>query len=124
RRLQVGLKIKGENMLDPQRLHGVIPPVITPLTADSRLDVAGFEKVLEFLITEGVHGLFVLGSTSEFAALTQADRYQTMDTAVREASGHRRGRSSRDVLSRHEPVGDYLPLPGRQTRGRSVNCRL
>ncbi|MEP7199229.1 MAG: dihydrodipicolinate synthase family protein, partial [Chloroflexota bacterium] len=74
-------------MLDPQQLHGVIPPVITPLTTDGHLDVATFERVLNFLIAEGVHGLFVLGSTSEFAALTDADREQSMRVAVKVAAG-------------------------------------
>jgi 4-hydroxy-tetrahydrodipicolinate synthase len=74
-------------MLDPQKLHGVVPPVISPLTAGGRLDVAAFESVLRYLLESGVHGLFVLGSTSEFAGLTQADRYQSMDTAVKVAAG-------------------------------------
>ena len=74
-------------MLDAQRLHGVIPPVISPLTAEGRLDVGSYEKMLNYLIAGGVHGLFVLGSTSEFAALTQIDRYQSMDTAVRVVAG-------------------------------------
>src|SRR5712692_8899747 len=74
-------------MLDPQKLHGVIPPVITPLTADGRLDVATFERVIHFLMDGGVHGLFVLGSTSEFAALTDADREQAMRTAVKVVAG-------------------------------------
>jgi 4-hydroxy-tetrahydrodipicolinate synthase len=74
-------------MLDPQKLHGVVPPVISPLTAEGRLDVRAFESVLRYLMENGVHGLFVLGSTSEFAGLTQADRYQSMDTAVKVAAG-------------------------------------
>ena len=74
-------------MLDPQKLHGVVPPVISPLTAEGRLDVPAFESVLRYLMDNGVHGLFVLGSTSEFAGLMQADRYQSMDTAVKVAAG-------------------------------------
>ena len=74
-------------MLDPQQLHGVIPPVITPLTTAGRLDVPAFESVLNYLLENGVHGLFVLGSTSEFAGLTQADRYLSMETAVKVAAG-------------------------------------
>jgi 4-hydroxy-tetrahydrodipicolinate synthase len=74
-------------MLDPQKLHGVIPPVSTPLTEDGRLDVPSFEKMLRYLIDGGVHGLFVLGSTSEFSGLSQADRFLSMETAVRVAAG-------------------------------------
>jgi 4-hydroxy-tetrahydrodipicolinate synthase len=57
------------------------------LSADGQLDVPAFEKMLQFLIDGGVHGLFVLGSTSEFAGLSQMDRYLSMETAVRVAAG-------------------------------------
>ncbi len=44
---------------------GVVPPVVTPLNADFTVDYASFTRVLENMIGAGVHGLFVLGSTSE-----------------------------------------------------------
>ena len=49
------------------KFHGVIPPVVTPLTPNGDLDVASYEKLINRLIGQGVDGLFVLGSTSEVA---------------------------------------------------------
>lgn len=31
-----------------KELHGIIPPVITPLTPGGELDVAGLERLLEY----------------------------------------------------------------------------
>ena len=45
--------------------HGVVPPVVTPLNREFQVDYPSYTRVLENLIDGGVHGLFVLGSTSE-----------------------------------------------------------
>ena len=46
-------------------LSGIVPPVVTPLTADYAVDYPAFTRVIEHLIGGGVHGLFFLGSTSD-----------------------------------------------------------
>ncbi len=48
-----------------KRLEGIVTPMVTPLTPDGRLDVAGVERLTEFLIAGGVSGLFPLGTTGE-----------------------------------------------------------
>src|SRR5437588_12352208 len=74
-------------MLDVQRLRGIIPPVASPMHPDGRFDVDSFRRLIDFLIAEGVHGLFALGSTSEFAALSDAERQSVMQVAVQSAAG-------------------------------------
>ena len=77
-----------EQVPSPQtRLSGVVPPVVTPLTADHELDLAGLERVVEHLIRAGVDGLFVLGSTGEGAFLTDAERAQVIGAAVTATAG-------------------------------------
>jgi len=51
-------------------LKGVIPPVITPLIDNNTLDVKGLENLVEHLITGGVHGMFILGTTGEASSLS------------------------------------------------------
>jgi len=51
-------------------LKGIIPPVITPLINNDTLDVKGLENLIEHLITGGVHGLFMLGTTGEATSLS------------------------------------------------------
>lgn len=51
-------------------LRGIIPPVITPLLDNNTLDVQGLERLVEHLVTGGVHGLFILGTTGEAPSLS------------------------------------------------------
>ncbi|MEU6302816.1 dihydrodipicolinate synthase family protein [Streptomyces chartreusis] len=71
----------------PTPLTGVVPPVCTPLTPDREVDVPSLRRLIDHLIQGGVHGLFVLGSTSEVAYLTDRQRRLVVDTAVRHAAG-------------------------------------
>lgn len=50
--------------------RGIFPPMITPLYSDLSLDVPHTEKLIEHLIGGGVHGIFILGTTGEFAGLS------------------------------------------------------
>lgn len=70
-----------------QRLHGIVPPVCTPFTESQDIDVPSLERLITFLLDAGVHGLFLLGSTSEGAILTPAQRAAVLHIGVRVASG-------------------------------------
>jgi 4-hydroxy-tetrahydrodipicolinate synthase len=71
---------------DATDLRGVIPPVVTPLTPDRAFDEASFRRLLDALIERGVHGLFVLGSTSEAPLLTPAMQDEVVRAAVEQAA--------------------------------------
>lgn len=71
----------------PSRFHGVVPPVVTPLTSDFRVDYPSFTRVLEHLIAGGVHGLFILGSTSEVVFHDEATRRAILEHAVEVVNG-------------------------------------
>ena len=66
-----------------QNLHGVIPPVVTPLNEDYSLDTVGLETLIEHLIAGGVHGLFILGTTGEGPHLSHALRKEVISETVR-----------------------------------------
>jgi 4-hydroxy-tetrahydrodipicolinate synthase len=50
-------------------LSGIIPPLVTPLLDNNTLDAGGLEKLIEHLLSGGVHGLFILGTTGEATSL-------------------------------------------------------
>ena len=52
------------------QLKGIIPPVVTPLIDNNTLDVQGLENLIEHLISGGVHGLFMLGTSGEATSLS------------------------------------------------------
>lgn len=72
---------------DVAGLHGVVPPVVTPLMPDFRVDFPSFTRVIEHLIRGGVHGLFFLGSTSEVVFHGEAGRRAILEHAVEAVNG-------------------------------------
>jgi 4-hydroxy-tetrahydrodipicolinate synthase len=69
------------------QLHGVVPPVCTPLTPERELDVPSLERLAAFLIEAGMHGLFVTGSTGEVAYLPDETRYRALEVVAGVAAG-------------------------------------
>lgn len=69
------------------KLHGVVPPVCTPLTPEHELDVPSLERLAAFLIDAGMHGLFVTGSTGEVAYLPDETRYRALEVVAGVAAG-------------------------------------
>lgn len=73
--------------INPKLLRGVVPPVCTPFTPDYEVDEKSLRKLINHLIDGGVHGLFVLGSTSEVAYLTDKRRADVIRIAIDETAG-------------------------------------
>jgi 4-hydroxy-tetrahydrodipicolinate synthase len=63
-------------------IHGIIPPVATPMQANEDLDLPRLKWFLDELIGAGVHGVFVLGTNSEFYALDEGEKQEVIATAV------------------------------------------
>ena len=57
-----------------KRFTGMIPPVVTPFTAEGEVDLEALDRVIEHLIEGGMNGLFILGSSGEVAYLNDAQR--------------------------------------------------
>lgn len=66
---------------------GVIPPVVTPLTADGDIDRASLERVVGHLLDGGVGGLFALGSSGETAYLTPTQQDEVIEVITGAAAG-------------------------------------
>lgn len=64
------------------QIHGIIPPVATPMRPDEELDLPRLRWFLDRLISAGVHGVFVLGTNSEFYALDEGEKQAVIATAV------------------------------------------
>ncbi|MFD9442051.1 dihydrodipicolinate synthase family protein [Streptomyces sp. NPDC060006] len=71
----------------PAPLTGVVPPVCTPLTPDGEVDVPSLTRLVDHLVEGGVDGLFVLGSSSEAAFLTDRQRRLVVETVTGHVSG-------------------------------------
>ncbi len=72
---------------DRSSLHGIVPPVLTPLTPSEEVDTASMKRLVDYLIVNGVHGLWVMGTTGEFASFDEHERAAAVEAAVEAAAG-------------------------------------
>jgi 4-hydroxy-tetrahydrodipicolinate synthase len=70
-----------------EELSGVLPALVSPLHRDGSADEAGIKRLVEHVISGGVHGLLALGSTGEGAALGERTRWQVLKSVVEAAAG-------------------------------------
>jgi 4-hydroxy-tetrahydrodipicolinate synthase len=52
-----------------ERIKGVIPPILTPIDENERIDEVKLRKQVNFVIDGGVHGILAFGSNGEFYML-------------------------------------------------------
>jgi len=59
-----------------KRLEGVIPALILPVTKEGKINFKLLEKQTTYLISEGINGIFINGTTGEGAWLTMEEKVQ------------------------------------------------
>jgi 4-hydroxy-tetrahydrodipicolinate synthase len=64
------------------KVHGIIPPLVTPMTPDEEVDYSRLKELIDWQIGCAVHGIFVLGTTGECYALDAAEKQQVVATTV------------------------------------------
>jgi dihydrodipicolinate synthase/N-acetylneuraminate lyase len=70
-----------------EELSGVLPALVSPLHRDGSADESGIKRLVEHVISGGVHGLLALGSTGEGAALGERTRSQVLKSVIEAAAG-------------------------------------
>jgi 4-hydroxy-tetrahydrodipicolinate synthase len=68
--------------MNPAELHGIFVPMVTPLNPDETLDEASLRRLVDFLVGAGVHGLWSMGTTGEFAGLPEQERARGVAATV------------------------------------------
>jgi len=63
------------------RFEGIYTPVVTPYGDDFSIDKDRFADVIEHLISAGVHGLIIAGTTGEYYAQSTEERITLMKLA-------------------------------------------
>jgi 4-hydroxy-tetrahydrodipicolinate synthase len=70
-----------------QKLHGTYVVMVTPFTGDGEVDYSGMRKNIEWWIGQKIHGLIPLGSTGEFASLSDAQKRRITETVIEQVNG-------------------------------------
>ena len=72
--------------MNKQPISGVVPILLTPFDLEGRIDEASIERLVEFSIAAGVHGLGVaLGS--EIFKFSEAERGQVISRVIKSVGG-------------------------------------
>ncbi|HEY2422305.1 MAG TPA: 4-hydroxy-tetrahydrodipicolinate synthase [Neobacillus sp.] len=66
---------------------GVIPALVTPLDKNGNLMEDALKQVIDYTISGGVHGLFVLGSSGEIYGLTNEQKRRVVEITVEHNAG-------------------------------------
>lgn len=69
------------------RLKGIIPALITPYTDEGQINELVTRRLVRHLISEGVSGLYVCGSTGESFLQTADERKQLLEIVMDEVGG-------------------------------------
>lgn len=70
-----------------EQMKGVIPALITCFDEWEHVDEKRQRAVVRHLIEQGVHGLYVTGSTGETFLMTNEERKRVVETVIDEAAG-------------------------------------
>ncbi|HLZ10392.1 MAG TPA: dihydrodipicolinate synthase family protein, partial [Chloroflexota bacterium] len=74
-------------MILPRPVRGIITPMATPLAGPDTLDRPAVERHLERLISGGVSGVFILGTTGEAPGLSYRLRAELVDRVCSVVAG-------------------------------------
>lgn len=67
--------------------EGILPAIITPMTADGKLNEAAFRDVMEHNIQAGVHGFWTAGGTGESVLLSDEENMRIAEIAADQNRG-------------------------------------
>lgn len=66
---------------------GVFPALLTPFTADDRIDLNMYEKNLAAQVEAGVHGIVIGGSLGEASTITEKEKEELVEFSVEYLNG-------------------------------------
>ncbi len=68
-------------------LKGIIPPILTPMHEDERINFEELRVQVNRMIDNGVHGLFPFGTNGEGYILSAEEKKQILEVVVEETNG-------------------------------------
>lgn len=73
--------------MDTTKLRGLGVAMVTPFNSNYQIDYPALDKLIEFLIGNGVNYLVVQGTTAETATLSDSEKRQLADYVVKKVNG-------------------------------------
>ena len=73
--------------MDSKDLKGVFPAVVTPFKENGELDIDGLKRLVQFLLSNGVHAIMTTGGNGEFPHLLREEKRIVIETIIKEVGG-------------------------------------
>jgi 4-hydroxy-tetrahydrodipicolinate synthase len=77
--------LKGE--IKMQKIKGAFPVLITPMDEFQEIDWQGVKQNVNYFIEQKVAGIIINGSTGEFVSLSKEERFNMVETVLKEVDG-------------------------------------
>jgi 4-hydroxy-tetrahydrodipicolinate synthase len=68
-------------------IKGIIPPIITPITEDEKIDEAALRNHIEFMIAGGISGILACGSNGEFYMMEEDEMKENLRIILDQVKG-------------------------------------
>ncbi|MDF2927207.1 MAG: dihydrodipicolinate synthase [Paenibacillaceae bacterium] len=73
--------------MDTSFIRGVIPPIVTPVDEEERVEEAGLRRMVDYVIAGGVHGILAMGSNGEFFGLDYEEQKRALAIILDQTAG-------------------------------------
>lgn len=74
-------------MTETKKIQGIVPVLVTPVTAEGEVDVPALRRLIDYLCDKDIGGMWVLGTGGEDMNLTYAQRLLVASTVVEANAG-------------------------------------
>jgi N-acetylneuraminate lyase len=100
--------------MEPLKMRGLVAAVVTPMNEKGDLNLNLVPKVVDYLATKGITGIYIAGSTGEGMSLTDEERREVAEAYVFAAKGrmksfvqvgHNSLKASADLAGHAEAIG-------------------
>ena len=68
-------------------IKGIIPPIVTPITEDEKIDEQSLRNVVDFVIEGGCSGILAFGSNGEFYMMEEAEMEEALTIIMDQIDG-------------------------------------
>jgi len=73
--------------MDTSFIKGIIPPILTPITADEKVDEQALRSQVDFLIEGGCSGILAFGSNGEFYMMEEDEMAEALAILMDQVAG-------------------------------------
>jgi dihydrodipicolinate synthase/N-acetylneuraminate lyase len=87
-----------------EKIQGIFTPHIVPLSNDGSINESELRRYIDWLIAQGVHGLYPNGSTGEFTRFTPEERRRIVKIVCEQAVGRVPVLAGAAEASAHETI--------------------